>query len=181
MNPVNKDTELEIWQREWQDPIEPLPDLKKKIRRQNLQTVVAILAICVCLTGSTVAALHTRAPFVAGLAAGIAFAGLFLGGYAWRVRRGAWKPTAQTTLAYAELSYKRAVARGRTARFSFYFLLAATLLLAAFVGWNWRNFHTRDGVVVAAMATELFFLKHVERRKQREIEQTGKLLEDLKS
>ena len=108
---MNHDTELEIWQREWQEQTEPLPDLKKKIRRQNLKTVAAIFAVCVCLAISTAAALRTRSSFMAGMAVGIAFAGVFLGGYAWWVRRGAWKPTAQTTLAYAELSHRRAVAK----------------------------------------------------------------------
>ena len=178
---MNHDTELETWQQEWRAQTEPLPDLKKKIRRQNLQIVAAIFAVGVCLAISTVVALRTRSPFVAGLAVGIAFAGLLLGGYAGWVRRGAWKPTAQTTLAYAELCYRRAIAKARTARFSFYFLLVATLLLASFVGWNWRRFRTRDGVIVAAMVAELFFLKHVERRKQRELEETEKLFNDLKS
>jgi hypothetical protein len=178
---VTTDTELDIWRREWRDHTEPLPDLKKKIRRQNLQTVAAIVAVCACLAISTVMALRTRSPFVAGLAAGIGFGALFLGGYAWWVKRGAWKPTAQTTLAYAELSYRRAIARARTARFSFYFLLVTTLLLATFVAWNWKHFRARDGVVVAALVTELFFLKHVARRKQREMEETRKLIDDLKS
>jgi hypothetical protein len=178
---VTTDTELDIWRQEWRDQTEPLPDLKKKIRRQNLQTVAAIVAVCACLAVSTVMALRTRSPFVAGLAAGIAFGALFLGSYAWWVKRGAWKPTAQTTLAYAELSYRRAIARARTARFSFYFLLVTTLLLASFVGWNWKNFRTRDGLVVAALVTELFVLKHVARRKQREMEETRKLIDDLKA
>ncbi len=176
---MNHDTELEIWQREWQEHTEPLPDLKKKIRRQNLRTVAAIFAVCVCLAISTAEALRTRSSFMAGMAAGIAFAGVFLGGYAWWVRRGAWKPTAQTTLAYAELCHRRAVAKARTARFSFYFLLVATLLLAALVGWNWTRFHARDGLILAALLTELFVLKHLERRKHREIEETRKLIDDI--
>jgi hypothetical protein len=176
---VTNDTELESLRREWRDQTEPLPDLKKKIRRQNVRTTVAILAICVCLAISTAAALRTRSPFMAGVAVGIAFGGLFLGGYAWWVRRGAWKPTAQTTLAYAELSYRRAVARARTVRFSFYFLLVATLLLIIFVGVNWKNFRTRDGLVIAALVAELFFMKRLERRKQSEIEETRKLIDDI--
>jgi len=176
---VTNDTELESLRREWRDQTEPLPDLKKKIRRQNVRTVVAILAIGVCLAISTATALRTRSFFMAGVAVGIAFGSLFLGGYAWWVRRGAWKPTAQTTLAYAELSYRRAIAKTRTVRFSFYFLLVATLLLIIFVGLNWKNFRTRDGVVIAAMVTESFFLKRQERRKQSEIEETRKLIDDI--
>ena len=176
---MTNDTELESLRQEWRDQTEPLPDLKKKIRRQNLRTVLAILTICVCLAISTAVALRTRSFFMAGVAVGIAFGSLFLGSYAWWVRRGAWKPTAQTTLAYAELSYRRAVAKARTVRFSLYFLLVATLLLIIFVGVNWKNFRTRDGVVIAALVTESFFLKRLERRKRSEIEETRKLIDDI--
>ncbi len=177
---MTNDTELEVWRREWRDQTEPLPDLKKKIRRQNLRTVAAIFAVCLCLVISTVTAARTRSPFIAGLAVGLALGGLFLGGYAWQVRRGAWKPTAQTTLAYAELSHRRAVAKARTLHFSFHLLLVTTLLLTTFVGWNWRRFHARDGMVIAALVAELFFLKYMARRKQREIEETRKLIDGLR-
>ncbi len=177
---MTNDTELEVWQREWHDQTEPLPDFKKKIRRQNLQMAAGVLAICVCLAVSTVIALRSRSPFMAGLASGIAFASVVLGGYAWRVQRGAWKPTAQTTLAYAELSHRRAVAKARTLRFSFYFLQVTVLLLATFLGWNWKRFYARDGIVIAALVTELFLLKYLGQRKQREVEQTSRLLEDMR-
>jgi predicted lysophospholipase L1 biosynthesis ABC-type transport system permease subunit len=177
---VTNDTELEVWQREWRDQTEPLPDFKKKIRRQNLQMAAGVLAICVCLAVSTVIALRTRTPFMAGLASGIAFASVVLGGYAWRVQRGAWKPTSQTTLAYAELSHRRAVAKVKTLRFSFYFLLVTVLLLATFLGWNWKRFRARAGIVTAALVTELFFLKYLGQRKQREAEQTSRLLDDMR-
>ena len=177
---MTNDIELEVWQREWRDQTEPLPDFKKKIRRQNLQMVAGVLAICVCLAVSTEMALRTRTPFMAGLASGIAFASAVLGGYAWRVRLGAWKPTSQTTLAYAELSYRRAVAKARTLRFSIYFLLITVLLLATFLGWNWKRLHTRDGIVMAALVVEIFFLKYLGQRKQREVEQTSRLLDDMR-
>jgi hypothetical protein len=177
---VNSETELEIWQREWRDRTEPMPDLKKKIRRQNLRTVAAILAVCACLAFSTVEAFRNRSYFMAGVAAGIAFASVFMGGYAWWVRRGAWKPTAQTTLAYAELCYRRALAKARTVRFAFYFLLIATVLFGIFVAWNWKHFHPRDGIVLVALVAELFFFKHFGRRKRREIEENRKLVDGLK-
>jgi hypothetical protein len=177
---VTTDTELETWKQEWRDQTEALPELKRKIRRQNLRTAGAIIAVCLCLAFSVIVAMRTRSPFMAGMAAGIGFAGVFLGGYAWWVRRGAWKPTAQTTLAYAELFHRRAAAKARTLRFSFNFLLVATVLLAGFLAWNWRNFHTRDGIVLAALVIELFVLKRFGRRKKREAEETGKLVEDMK-
>jgi hypothetical protein len=177
---MTTDTELENWQREWRVATEPLPELKRKIRRQNQRTGAAIIASCACLAFSAVAAWRTHSSFLAGLAVGIGFAGVLLGGYGWWVRRGAWKPAAQTTLAYAELSYKRAVAKARTLRFSFYVLLSAAVLFAAFVSWNWDHFHIRDGVIIAAMVAEAFVLRRYEQRKQREIGEASKLVNDLK-
>jgi len=174
---VTVDTELETWQREWRDQTEPLPELKKKIKRQNLRIVAAIAAVGVCLVSSTTQALRGRSSFMGGLAAGVWLASLLMGGYAWWVRRGAWKPTAQTTLAYAELSYKRAVARARTLRFAFYFLLAATVLYAAYAAWDWRAFPRQGPFVLAGMVLELFLFKHFRRRQRKEIEKTRKLME----
>jgi hypothetical protein len=180
---VSTDAELETWQREWRDQTEPLPELKKKIKRQNLRTFAAVVAICVCLVFSTVSALRGHSSFMAGLATGLWFASLSMGGYAWRVRRGSWRPTAQTTLAYAELAYQRALAKARILRFAFYFLLTATILYAGFVAWE-AAWHARTFsgkglllLVLAGMVAELFLFRHLARRQKKEIEKTGKLLE----
>ena len=174
------DTELENWQREWREHTEPLPELKKKIKRQNWRTAGAIVAICVCFVSATVFALRTHSAFLAGGAAGIAFASIVLGGYALHVRRGAWKPSANTTLAYAELTHKRAVARARILSFTFYFLLCVALLFSGFVGWNWRRAHPRDFLIDAALIAELFFIKWQQRRKLSEVQETKKLVDDIR-
>jgi hypothetical protein len=176
---VSMDTELEAWQREWHLQTGPLPSLKKKILRQNLRTLAAMLAVCLGLTVSGLLAWRHRSPFMVGLAAGMSFASLFLGGYAWWVQRGAWKPTAQTTLAYAELSYRRAVAKARTVRFSFYFVLVATGWLAILMGFDWKGLRARDGIILAGLLLELVYFRRYGQKKKREIEETKKLLDDL--
>jgi hypothetical protein len=176
---LTTDSELEIWQKEWREQTEPLPELKKKIKRQNLRTVGAIAATGVCLVVSTTTALRTHGSFMVGLASGIWFASILMGSYGWWVRRGAWKPTAQTTRAYLELTYKRAVARARILRFAFYFLLIAALLYAGFVIWDWHAIRGKGLMllVLAGMVVELFVFRHLARRKKKEIEQTRKLAE----
>lgn len=174
------DNELETWRQQWHSETEPLPELKRKIKRQNLRTVAAVVAVCVCLALSTIEALRTRRSFAIGLASGIAFSSALMGSYVWWVRRGAWKPTAQTTLAYAELSYKRAVAKARSLRFAFYFLLIATTLFAGFMAWNWKHFHVRDGAIVAAMVLEMLLFQRLRRRKLQEMKETKKLIDDMK-
>jgi hypothetical protein len=181
---VSNDPELETWRREWRDPDEPLPNLKRKIKRQNLRTVAATIAMCVLLAITTVQALRTRGSFVSGMATGLWTVSLVAGSYAWWVRRGAWRPAAQTTLAYAELAHKRAVAKVRTLRFSFYFLLTAMAVCTAFSAWNWRTLSPRSvlmwAVLLAAMVAELFYFRHYARRKQREVEETRKLIEQIR-
>jgi hypothetical protein len=176
---LTRDTELETWQREWRDQTEPLPELKKKIKRQNVRTAAAVAAIGALLAFSTTEALLHHGAFMSGLATGLWFASLLMGGYGWRVRRGSWKPAAQTTKAYVELAYKRAIAKARTLRFAFYFLLAATILYAGFVAWNWKVAFKKGlpAMVLAGMVIELFVLRYSGRRQRQDLEKTRKLAE----
>jgi len=177
---VTVDTELDVWRREWREDTEPFPALKRKIRRQNLRIAGAIAAIAVCLIISTIEAIRTGNDFVAGLAVGIGFAGVVQGAYSWWVRRGAWRPAAQTTLAYAELAYKRAIATARTTRFSFRFLVIVVALYAGLVVWHWKTFALFHWLILVAMIAELFLLDYNRRRAQRGLEESKKLFEQTK-
>lgn len=176
---MSADLELEAWQQEWRSQADPLPDLKKKIRRQNVRMVVAIVMICLCVAVSATLAWRMRSLFFAGIAAGITFGGIVMGSYALRVRRGAWKPSAQTTLAYAELSYKRAVAKARMLHFSSHFLAVMLILFAGFSAWNWRAVHVREFATFGALVAEAIWLKLYGRRKTREITKCKKLLDEV--
>jgi hypothetical protein len=177
---VNIDTELATWQQEWREQTEPLPDVRKKIKRQDQWTTFAIAAACILLVLSAIAALHTHNSFFSGFAAGLWFTCLTTGAYAWRVKRGTWKPTAQTTAAYIELWHKRAIARERIIRFGFRFLLTAIVLYAGFAAWHWRDFSKMGVVVLTAMIAELFWFVRIGRKKRQEIELTQKLLQSSK-
>ncbi|MFY9690017.1 MAG: hypothetical protein WAJ86_08785 [Candidatus Acidiferrales bacterium] len=176
---MSVDTELEAWQREWRDQTEPFPMLKRKIRRQNLRIAAAIAAITVCLAVSVVEAVRTGNAFLAGLATGIGFAGIVHGGYSWWVRRGAWRPAAQTTLAYAELAYKRAAALARTTRFSFRFLVIAVAAYAGIVAWDWKTFSRAYALILVAMVIEVFWLNYNRRRAARGLKDSRKLWEQM--
>ena len=108
------------------------------------------------------------------------FASMVLGGYAWWVKRGAWKPAANTILAYAELTHKRAQAKSRLLHFAFYFLLVTVILFSGFLAWNLKRVHPRDVFIDAALIAELFYIKRQERRKLQEMQETKKLIEDLR-
>lgn len=176
---MTTDSELETWQQEWRDRTEPLPEWKRKIKRQNLRMALAMVAIGVCLALSTAWAERSRSSFAAGLAVGMWLTTAIAGSYAWRVRRGAWKPSAQTTLAYMELAHRRAIAKARQLRFSCYLVLAAILLLAPFLVLDSKA-RARDTAIIAALGIEAVFFRHYERRKRREVEQTKKLIDDMK-
>jgi hypothetical protein len=174
---VNIDTELANWQREWRQQTEPLPDVRKKIRRQDRQTMLAIALACVCMVLSLVAVRRLHTAFFSGLASGLWFSCLMMSAYVWRVRRGTWKPAAQTTAAYIKLWHERAVARQRTARFAFRFLLVAILLYAGFAAWDWKEFSAKGVLVLAGTTAELFFLDYIARKKKQEVITTQKMLE----
>ncbi|HTZ99400.1 MAG TPA: hypothetical protein VMB02_03650 [Candidatus Aquilonibacter sp.] len=174
------DSELEAWRREWRDRTEPFPMLKRKIRRQNLRTAAAVAAIVVCVAVSIIGAVRTGNAFLAGLATGIGFAGVVQGGYGWWARRGAWRPAAQTTLAYAELAYKRAVARARTTRFSFRFIVIVAAVTAGAVAWHWKRLTWPEGLLVAAMVLEGFLLNDIRQRAASGVEESRKLWEQTK-
>ena len=179
---MNLDTELESWKQEWREPSGALPDaklddLKRKIKKQDRRTAIAIVTVCVCLAISTFAAWRLRTAFLEGLASGIWFASLTVGAYAWSVKRGTWKPTAETTAAYIELSYKRAVARARTARFIFWMIVVATILYGCFLVWDWKGASPRFISIFAAMVAETFWLYAVARKGKRAVETTRKLME----
>jgi len=177
---VTTDNELETWKQEWRDRTEPLPEWKTKIKRQNLWMTAAAMGTGVCLVLSTLWAVEARSSFAAGLAVGMWLTTVIAGSYTWRVWQGAWKPSAQTTLAYMELAHRRALAKARQLRFSFYFLLVSTVLLALFLTWNAKALAARDVAIVAALGIELVFFRQLRRRKQREAEQMKKLIDEMK-
>jgi hypothetical protein len=145
-----------------------------------LWIAAAVIVLGVALALSTAGAVRMRTSFAAGLAAGMWLATVIAGSYAWWIRRGAWKPHAQTTLAYMELAHRRAVAKARQLRFSSYLLLSVMLLFAIIAAWNWKPLSLRDAAILAALAIELLFFRHFRQRKQREAERTKRLIDDMK-
>src|SRR5262249_36808958 len=98
----------------------------------------------------------------------------------WWVKRGAWKPASNTTLAFAELMHKRAQAKARILHFAFYVLLVTVVLFSGFLGWNLKRIHLRDVFIDTALIVEVFYIKRQERRKLQEMKETKKLIEDIR-
>ena len=138
---ITEDGELELWKEEWRAETGPLPTLKKKVKRQTLlmiaEWVVAVPAFILGLGYFARLVVHDPSPdnilmtaFVwLGMPLGLAFA-------VWN-QIGNWRPGAETTRAYAELSYKRACSRLRGLRVVFYVLYAEVVFLACMF-WIFR-------------------------------------------
>jgi hypothetical protein len=170
------DPELASWQREWHEQSEQLPDLKKKIKRQDRHGMLQAGLVCALLIVSLVAVWHFETSLSRGFATGVWFSCLIMGVYVWRARRGTWKPAAQSTAAYLGLLHKRAVAKHSIVQFAFRFLLATTVLYAGFMAWRWEHFSAIGAGVLAATIAELFYLHYLASKRRREVDATQQVL-----
>lgn len=174
---MNTDIELDAWRAEWRERAAPLPDLRRRIRRENLRMAGAAVMLVVCLAASTLAGLRSPGSFWAGMATGVWATALLVGTYAVWVRRGAWRPSAQTTQAYLELSARRGVAKERTLRLAFRLLLVALASYSGYLALSARRIEPREWVIVILMVLEVFLFVHLRRRNRRGLEETRGLIE----
>jgi hypothetical protein len=138
---ITEDRELELWKEEWRAETGPLPTLKKKVRRQTLLMIAGwVVAVPAAVLGlAYFARLVMRDPSPDNIVltsfgwVGMPLAMAF---FVWN-QIGIWRPNAQTTRAYAELSYKRARSELRGLRVVFYMLYAEVFFLACVI-WIFR-------------------------------------------
>jgi hypothetical protein len=108
---MQPDLELEGWRREWQahDAIEPA--IKQRVERESRQMrrgVAMEVVVSVVMAGGTLvwAAISRREDAVA-LAAGVWILVAIAWIASWMLKRRAWKPATETTVAFLELSMLR--------------------------------------------------------------------------
>jgi hypothetical protein len=138
---ITEDRELRLWKEEWRAETSPLPTLKKKVWRKTLwMTVSWIVAVPASVLGlAYFARIVMRDPSPDNIVVtsfvwvAMPLAAAF---YVWN-QIGIWRPDAQTTRAYAELSYKRALSELRGLRFAFYVLYVEVFFLACVI-WIFR-------------------------------------------
>ncbi len=174
---MNVDLELESWRREWRSGSAPLPDLKRRIRRQNARMGAAAALLAACLAISTTAALRGAGAFWSGLATGLWVTALLVGTYAWWVRRGAWTPAADSTQGYLELTWRRAVAKERTLRFSLGLLLLAIAIYGATLAMSPGPITIVGMGVLAMLVLEIPLFVVLRRRNRRERDEARRLLD----
>lgn len=173
------DPELAHLQQEWHRETEPLPLLKRKIRRQNLRTVAGAVALAVAFAVALTLAVRQPSAFHSGLATGIAVAGVAMGAYVVRTSRGTWTPAAETTRAYADLTYRRALAQGRILRASTLLQWLAIALLLGTLVFSPHPFSARGLVITVLLVLELAVFMFQSRRVKQDIAAARQLLEQL--
>lgn len=115
-----------------------------------------------------------------GLPLGFAF-------FVWN-QIGTWRPDAESTRAYAELSYKRLLAEVRGLRFSFYVLYADACFLASVI-WIFRvkrilhappaDRFARLVVMPVVLLGTWIFMVWYKRRKNKQLAEAKSFLEQL--
>jgi hypothetical protein len=189
---ITEDRELELWKEEWRAETGPLPTLKKKVRRQTLwMTASLVLAVPASVLGlAYFARLVMRDPSPDNIVvASFVWVAMPLVGafFVWN-QIGIWRPDAQTTRAYAELSYKRARSELRGLRVAFYVLYVEVLFLACVI-WIFRvkwilhasptDRFARLVVFPAAVLATWIFMIWLRRRRTRRLAEAKSFLEQL--
>jgi Na+/melibiose symporter-like transporter len=189
---TTEDRELELWKQEWQaEASGSLPQLRKRVRFQTARMIASNLlglglAVAVLIYASRVVQRHpdpqTIIRGVTVLLFWIATA-IFI---VWN-QLGIWRVETESTRAYAELSYKRALTKIRKTRFLLILLSFGVTFNFAYLLWeDWpliglqpRAFFThlaRKSVVFLAM---WLFMKWYGRRKAHQVEQARRFMEEL--
>lgn len=170
------DLELDDWRKEWSRDTEPLPELKQRIVRQNRRLKLGLVALAACLVAGTLLAVFVATSGWRGFATGLWAAVLVVGGYALWTRRGTWEPAAQTSVAYADLLHRRAVAEVRKMVFLRRTLAIVLLGWAAFVFFRLPHRGVREVLLTSGLAIELVWIRVVEGRRRRAVAEAAQLL-----
>jgi len=119
---VKIDAELEVWRRQWRAECEEvLPDLRERVERQTRRMrfmhLVPVFATILVAGGVTAWAVESwqRDIFVLAFAVWALFAAVW-GWSLWNIHEE-WRPIAQTSSAYIDLSVRRCLSRLRATVF----------------------------------------------------------------
>ena len=170
------DLELDDWRREWSRDTEPLPELKQRVRRQDRRLRWGLVALAVMLVAGMVLALSFATSGWWGFATGLWASVLVVGGYVLWTRRGMWEPSAQTSLAYADLIHRRAVAEVRKMVFLRRTLAVVILGYAAFVFFRLPHRGVREVLLLSGLAIEVLWIRVLEARRRRAVTDAARLL-----
>jgi len=192
---VTEDRELDIWREQWRSVADPLPEIQRKIKRQNLRFVISNVAAAILLLAILIfvmwAVRQNPSRLRIGWAAGIFVLVFVSAGYRLWVQRGTWRAESQSTRAFVELRHRRLTARLRLIRMAHYLLPAWLMFCAVLAAANWTTIgpdvraHPTDwlwvlGSVFFMTLGSFLGLAWFRRRKRAELRRVEKTLEEMK-
>jgi len=186
------DRELELWKQEWQaEAPGSLPRLRKRVRFQTARMVASnllglgmIVAMLIHAT-RVVQRQHDPQTIVWGVAV-LLFLGTATTFTVWN-QIGIWRVETESTRAYAELSYKRALTKIRKTRFMLGLFFAGVAFDFAYLLWeDWpmiglqpAMFFTHLARISVTLLALWLFIQWYGRRKARQLEQARLFMEEL--
>lgn len=191
----SEDRELEAWREQWHSVAEPLPEINRKIKRQNFWFLANNLAaLCSVIAALAFAAWAVRQdPSRLRIAWGIGVVVLVVIAVGYRLwnQRGTWRAEAQSTRAFVELWQRRVISKLRLVRLAFYLIPAWLIFCVVLMAANWSVFgsdmriHPKDwletfGIIVLLLLASFAWLAWYRRRKLRELDEVRRILDEMK-
>jgi hypothetical protein len=189
-----EDRELDTWREQWGSVAEPLPEMQRKIKRQNLRFVFSNLLAAIGFVGGLIFAVlvwHEQSRLGTGWAVGVCILMFVCAGYRVWAQRGTWRPETQSTRAFVELWHRRVVARIRLLRMASYIVPAWIVFCALLTVVNWTtigpDFKAHPAEWLAPLVASFLVLPVIffwsawyRRRKLAELDQVEKILSEMK-
>ena len=191
-----EDRELDIWREQWRSVAELLPEIQRKIKRQNLRFMISNLTAAILLIAVLIFAMwavrQNPSRLRIGWGVGISVLVFVSAGYRLWVQRGTWRAESQSTRAFVELRHRRLTARLRLIRMANYLLPAWLVFCAALAAANWTTIgpdvraHPSDwlwvlGSISLMMLASFLGLAWFRRRKLAELHSVERTLEEMKN
>ena len=189
---TTEDRELELWKQEWQaEASGSFPQLRKRVRFQTTRMIASnllglVVAVAVLIYASRVVQRHPDPQTIIWGVAVLLFwiaTAIFI---VWN-QLGIWRVEAESTRAYAELSYKRALTKIRKTRFILILLSFGVIFNFVYLLWeDWpfigvhaTVFFTHLVRMSVVFLTLWLFIKWYGRRKVHQAEQARRFLEEM--
>jgi hypothetical protein len=187
-----EDRELERWKREWQAEVAgPLPRLRQRVRLQTVRMIASnLFGVTVGVALLIYAArlvLRQPTPRTMVWSAAVLVCWIATGIFVVWNQIGIWRVEVDSTRAYAELEYKRALTKIRKTRFMLVaFYCGAAFDVAFFIWTDWLTISSDRTVFFADLArlslglpAIWLFIKWYGRRKVRQAERARRFMKEL--
>jgi hypothetical protein len=186
MNPREPDDELLAWRTDWQAEAGPSPEalaaIRRRVKRQSRGMALLLAGELTLAAGALVVligfAVRHPDPVDVMTMAGLCLLTLWATACSLWLRRGLWKPEAETVAAFLALAVDRGNRRLRSLRAAWWLLGGE---VALFIPWIWHSLPIRGGslaaaygfllLVVAATAAILLWIGRWTRRELRRLEE----------